>query len=81
MTSVSPSGTLPVTALRGGSDGDRGARLPLEPRPSALARAAGFAGDGFTMLAVIFTIPFVILLVGAPIVLVVQLGLWLWRML
>ena len=79
MTTVSSAATLPATPLRGGSDADRGRRRG--PRPSALARAAGFAGDGLAMLAVVFTIPFVILLVGAPIVLVVQLGLWLWRML
>jgi len=44
--------------------------------PFAMGRAVEAVGDVFAYVAIIITIPFVILAVGAPIVLCVRLLLW-----
>lgn len=45
--------------------------------PGPLRRAAGVVGDLGGAVAVVFAIPFVILAVGTPVVLVFRLLLWL----
>ena len=46
---------------------------------SITRRMAGAGGDALTLLGVVFAIPFVILAIGIPIALVVQLVLWVVR--
>jgi hypothetical protein len=50
-------------------------------RPMAVRRAADVGMDVLMLLAVILSIPFVILAVGIPVALAVRLLLWLGRLL
>lgn len=55
------------------------ADTPLEI-PRAPSRWGALAGDFLTLLMVVLSIPFVILAVGLPIALIVQLLLWIARL-
>lgn len=57
--------------------------VPAPGRRAAglIRRAGSFLGDGLMLLAVVFAIPIVILAVGIPVALVVQLLLWIGRQL
>ena len=48
-----------------------------EREPGLLRRAAGVAGDLMGVVAVVFCIPLVILAIGTPIALFLQLLLWI----
>ena len=55
-------------------------RSPFRGVAAQVRRAAGPAGDVLMLGAVIFCIPFVILAIGMPIALFVQLLLWFVRL-
>jgi hypothetical protein len=69
---------LPTTLL---SASEAFVRPQTGPLAAAVARAAVHVKDGLMLLAVILVIPFVILAVGIPLALVVQLLLWIGRLL
>ena len=53
---------------------------PFRGVAAQLRRAGGLAGDVLMLGAVIFCIPFVILAIGLPVALFVQLLLWIVRL-
>lgn len=53
---------------------------PFRGVAAQLRRAAGVAGDALMLGTVVFCIPFVILAIGLPLVLLVQLLLWIARL-
>jgi hypothetical protein len=55
--------------------------LPIRPLALAGRQAAGVVVDGLMLLVLILCIPLVILAVGTPVALLVQLLLWLGRLL
>jgi hypothetical protein len=57
------------------------AGAPIHDATPWLRRAVGVAGDVLLMTAVVLCVPFVILAIGTPIALFVQLVLWMVRLL
>ena len=50
---------------------------PVAARPSRFARAGAAVGDAALLLTIAYSLPFVIILAGTPLALVITLLLWL----